>query len=76
MPVSNYASLPLGTLIDNGEIKICVHCGKPGLEEKSSGKTFYTHYQSAGINERGAPEIYWDMCPKFAKRPTVLEDPR
>ena len=71
MRVVDYSNLPLGTLIDNGEIKTCFYCGKAGLAEEVSGKTFYTHYQSVGFNERGLPEFRWIMCPKLEQRPAV-----
>ncbi len=67
MRIDDYTQLPLGTKIDNGEIKTCPHCGKAGLAEQASGKMFFTHLQACGFNERGLPEMKWDWCPKQEK---------
>jgi hypothetical protein len=62
MRIRDYTALPIGTKISKNEIKACPHCGKAGLAEEVYGKTFFTHSQAVGINERGDPEIRWVMC--------------
>jgi len=59
---SDFTRLAIGTKTVNGEIQKCPHCAKPGLAETIYGKTFYTHSESVGINERGNPEIRWELC--------------
>jgi hypothetical protein len=62
MRIDDYTVLPLGTELDNGTIRTCTHCGKPGLAEDASGKLFFTHYQRFGW-EDGKPVMQWMMCP-------------
>jgi hypothetical protein len=62
--VRDYSLLAEGFKIDDGEIKICTHCGKRGLATEVNGKTFYTHMQEWGWDENGKPVINWAFCPK------------
>ncbi|WP_433965135.1 hypothetical protein [Tunturiibacter gelidiferens] len=66
MKVTDYTVMPLGTSVDDGEIQICTHCGKPGLAENASGKMFFTHSQKVGFDQKGNPVIDWKMCPSTA----------
>jgi hypothetical protein len=64
MITTDYTLLAIGTKIDRGEILICPDCGRPGLAEEIYGKTYFTHSQSAGVNNDGDIEMASDECPK------------
>ena len=62
--VRDYSLLATGTQIDGGEIRLCPHCGKRGLENKVDGATYYTHLQEWGFDVSGKPQMSWIWCPK------------
>lgn len=59
MKTTDYASMPLGTKIDNGEIQTCPVCEKAGLAEKVGAITYFTHFHTVGFNDKGLPEMDW-----------------
>jgi hypothetical protein len=61
--VRDFTRLPLGTNLGSGEIKVCEHCGRFGIAEVESGKTFFTHSETVGYDAESNPVLKWDMCP-------------
>jgi len=65
MRTDNYTQLPLGTSIDDGEIKVCPHCGKRGLAELRPDRELkFTHSQIVVPRADSSVVIVWDTCPK------------
>jgi hypothetical protein len=58
MNTEDYTRLKSGTKVDGGEIKLC---GLAGLAETSGTKEFFTHSQTTGLDESGAPMVKWVM---------------
>ena len=63
MKTDDYTCLPVGTRIDNGEIKVCPYCGKNALAEIVNDSTFFTHSQSVGFDENQRTVVRLDWCP-------------
>jgi hypothetical protein len=73
MKIDDYTRLPLGTKLEDGEIKICPHCGNNGLEKDVDGKTFYNHHTAAGYDEKGHPVVQFSYCPASFPPPIAPE---
>ena len=61
----DYTKLAIGTRIDNGVIRLCPHCGRPGLLEEREGKQWYVHSEGADLTAVDAMRAAWEMCPKI-----------
>ena len=43
--ISDYTVLPVGTRVEDGEVKVCPKCQRRGLHVEVDGHCFYTHFQ-------------------------------
>jgi hypothetical protein len=48
---NDYTDLPIGTLIDNGEIVVCPYCHRRGLKVFVNGVAFYNHRMGSFLKE-------------------------
>lgn len=69
MPFYDYHFLPVGHVLKEGEIKVCPHCGKPGLAEQVNGMDFYTHAMGWKAGPLDLQQSILEMCPKPLARP-------
>ena len=64
MRTRDYSRLPIRTKVENGEVRVCPHCGRAGLCEEVDGREYFVHSQTAGVNEQGGFVLTWESCPK------------
>jgi hypothetical protein len=69
MPFYDFQSMPIGTVLETGEIQTCPHCGKPGLKEQVNGMDFYTHAMGWRPETIEIHHSILEMCPKPQPRP-------
>jgi hypothetical protein len=62
MTNNDYTQYSVGTMIRQGEIRECPHCGRRGLREEVQGNQVFTHITKVGFNN--GPTLEWDICPR------------
>lgn len=60
---SDYTGLPIGTLIDGGEVVICPYCNRRGLKVFVNAVAFYNHRLGSFLVGEMV-QIVDESCPK------------
>jgi hypothetical protein len=67
LTVTDFRKVPLGTVTFLGIVEVCPYCKQAGLHERAYGRDYFVHILIVGTNNRGDPDIKWEMCPKERK---------